>query len=122
MGDILLGNTLWYLVLQSDTITKTVFTILLIMSIVCWSVFLYKCILLRAKRTHALQALGLLQKASSLDDILKIGQQLNGTVPGYFIARNLRSVYSLLELQKKVGGERGFFLLATIRRPSISIN
>ena len=109
MGDILLGNTLWQMVLQSDSITKIVLTILLIMSIICWSVFLYKCVLLRTKRKHALQALGFLQKATSLDDILKIGQLLNGTVPGYFIARNLRLVYSLLELQKKAGGERGFF-------------
>jgi len=109
MGDMLLGNTLWQLILQSDAITKTVFTILLIMSIICWSIFLYKSVLLRTKRKHALQALSLLQKANTLDDILKIGQQLNGTVPGYFIARNLRAVYSLLELQKKVGSERGFF-------------
>jgi len=58
---------------------------------------------------HALQALGFLQKADSLDDILKIGQRMNGTVPGYFVARNMRSVYTLLELHKKVGGERGFF-------------
>jgi len=108
MADVFLGNTLWQLGVQSDAITKVVFTILLGMSTVCWAVFLYKCILLRTKRKHALQALGLLQKANSLDDMLKVGQQMNGTVPGYFIAQNLRSVYSLLELQKKVGGERGF--------------
>ena len=57
MGDILLGNTLWQMVLQSDSITKIVLTILLIMSIICWSVFLYKCVLLRTKRKHGLQAL-----------------------------------------------------------------
>ena len=107
--DLFLGNTLWQLIAQSDTITKIVLLILLAMSIICWTVFFYKCILLRTKRMHALQALGFLQKADSLDDILKIGQRMNGTVPGYFVARNMRSVYTLLELHKKVGGERGFF-------------
>lgn len=41
------GNALWQLVQQSDTISKAVLMILLIMSIACWSLFLSKIIVMR---------------------------------------------------------------------------
>lgn len=109
MTDLFLGNTLWQLVVQSDVLTKIVMTILMTMSVICWAVFLYKTILLKTKRVHALQALGLLQRATTINDIFTVGQELKGTVPGYFIVRNMRSVQTLLALHKKTGGERGFF-------------
>lgn len=108
MLDLLLGNTIWQLIVQSDMVTKIVLIILLLMSIVCWAVFFYKCILLRTKRKHALTALAMMQQAESIEAIVQVGQQLVGTVPGYFIARTMRSAHTLLTLHKQNNAERGF--------------
>lgn len=108
MVDMVLGNTLWQLIAQSDTITKVVLSILLVMSIICWAVFLYKSILLYAKRKHARQVLHALQQANAIEDVLAIGKQVDGTAPGYFIRRNMRSAYSLFELRKKGDHDHGF--------------
>lgn len=108
MFDFLLGNTLWQLIMQSDAVTKVVLFILLSMSIICWTLFFYKCIVLRVKRRHAVVALHMMHRAESVDDLIKMGQQLSGTVPGYFIARVMRATSTLLALHKHHGGDRGF--------------
>src|SRR5690242_707025 len=98
MFDFLLGNTLWQLIAQSDVVTKAVLFILLGMSVVCWALFFYKCIVLRVKRKHATAALHMMRRAESVDDLIKMGQLLSGTVPGYFIARIMRATSTLLAL------------------------
>ena len=46
------GNSLWYLIAQSDAMSKGVLLILLGMSIACWSVFLCKIFLLKPKKSY----------------------------------------------------------------------
>ena len=50
MKDLLLHNSMWELVLQSDFVTKMVLFVLLVMSISCWAIALYKLILFRIKK------------------------------------------------------------------------
>jgi len=100
----LMGNSLWQLIKQSDGATWCVLLILLALSVICWSIFLYKLILVRLKKKQLARALDLLKDAQSLESLVKINSTLSGTLPGYFIAKNLASFRMLSE--SKTGGER----------------
>lgn len=62
------GNSLWYLVKQSDTVTKIVLLVLLAMSIVCWAVFFYKLIVMRIKRKQLNDAIEQMRTVESFED------------------------------------------------------
>lgn len=96
------GNSLWYLVKQSDLATKAVLFILLIMSVLCWAIFFYKLIVLRIKKRQMHDALLLLHKVETFESLLAIAQQLSQTVPGYFFAKTLLAVK---RFAKTRGGE-----------------
>jgi len=103
MSNFLMGNSLWQLVVQSDSVSKLVLWILLFLSIACWSVFLYKVVLLRLKVKHMKKAFAAIKAMNSLDDMLTVATQLADTIPGYFLSKNLTYLKSLLEAQKEQG-------------------
>lgn len=43
-------NELWLLITQSDVVSKAVLLLLLVCSIMCWAIFLYKIVLFRIKK------------------------------------------------------------------------
>ena len=59
--------------------------LLLIMSIVCWTVFFYKLIMLRIKRKQMKEVLLSIKSAYSLEDMLAVSSRINKTIPGYFL-------------------------------------
>ena len=99
----LMGNALWHLVAQSDTISKLVLLSLLIMSIACWAVFFYKLSLVRLKRRQMQQAIAHLKTATTLDQVLTITGTLQSTMPGYFLSKNLSYLKGILEINKERG-------------------
>ncbi len=103
MFSFLMGNSIWQLIVQSDSVSKLVLFILLVLSIACWTVFFYKLVLIRIKRKHMQQALIALKSMNSLDDMLQAGTQLVNTVPGYFLSKNLSFLRSMLEAHKERG-------------------
>lgn len=103
MSNVLMGNSLWQLVMQSDHVSKFVLIILLALSIACWTVFLYKIVLLRIKKNHMKKALAAIKSTNTIDEMLMVATQLANTVPGYFLSKNLNYLKSLLETQKEIG-------------------
>jgi len=105
MLTLILGNALWQLVQQSDWVSKLVLLILAGMSVLCWAIFFYKLILLRIKKKQLGRAIKSVQEAETLDTILTLVSEQNGTVPGYFLSRNLGFLKSQLErAQAEVNG------------------
>lgn len=101
--NVFMGNSLWHLVVQSDRISKLVLLVLLGLSIVCWTVFLYKLIMFRIKRKHMQLALERLKTKHTIDDMLSVASDMALTVPGYFLSKNLAYLKTLLETQKELG-------------------
>lgn len=94
--ETLFGSALWQMVQQTDFLSMAVLLILLLLSIVCWALFLYKLILLQLKRGQMGRAITRIRAAHTLDDVLKIVGHIKGTVPGYFISQNLAFLKSIM--------------------------
>jgi len=94
---MVMGNSLWHLVWQSDRMSQGVLVILLIMSIICWTVFAYKVILFRIKQRHMTHALEQLSQANDLNSLVTLAGAFANTVPGFFLTKNLTYVKTLLQ-------------------------
>ena len=91
------GNSLWQLIRQTDGISKTVLLILLIMSIICWTVFLCKAILLYLKKRDLTLLFDQAKRAKTLDELDAVSSRYAGTLPGYFLTHNLAYIREVLE-------------------------
>lgn len=96
MVKIFLGNSLWHLVAQADVVTKVVLLILLFLSILCWAIFFYKLILLRIKRGQMRTVRKAMKNVTTFEQLLEVASTHTGTLPGYFLTRNLTFLKSLL--------------------------
>lgn len=100
MFSFLTGNGLWQLIAQSDALSKGVLLILLVLSIISWALFFYELFLISAKRKQLKEAVDALQKVQNVEELLSLAYRLNGTLPGYFLNKNLIMLKSLLETAK----------------------
>lgn len=91
------GNSLWHLVIQSDAVSKLVLLVLLILSIICWSVFLFKIIVLRLKCKQLTQVHYELESARSVEQLLVIASRQQATIAGYYLTRVMVFLKMLLE-------------------------
>jgi len=89
-------SNLWQLVLSSDMMTWIVLTILLCMSVFCWTVFLYKWILWRVKKRQLQSAISYMKNAENLEDVLHVTSKFSNTLPGYFLSKALTYLKALL--------------------------
>ncbi len=94
------GNTIFGLVAQSDFMTKFVLLTLLVLSILCWSIALYKLILCTMKRRQLAQVVQNLKDVHSFSKLFTLMSQHAKTLPGYFLSESLQHVKSLLVLKK----------------------
>jgi len=101
MTEQLLGNSMWQLIKQSDAMSKGVMLVLLVMSIVCWTIFLYKFCVLRMRQRSMEKALADIKKVESFDQLLTIASVHADTVAGVFLAKNLTYLKHLLESNRK---------------------
>jgi len=65
-----MGNMFWALILQSDTVTRAVLILLLVMSIFCWSLAIFKFITLKMRNMQLKKAMKVLSGISSLQDLI----------------------------------------------------
>lgn len=100
MDKLLMGNSLWQLVKQSDMMSKAVMLVLLGMSVVCWTLFLYRLTALRIKMRQLRQATGQFKNVGALDQMIALASQLSGTLPGYILSKSLHGFKGMLEQQK----------------------
>ncbi len=97
MGTWFVGNSLWHLVSQSDTVTTIVLLLLLSMSVVCWAVFICKVIIMAFKRRKLTRINKAIKNVHTLPALLEIAAVNKNSVPGYFLSTNLVFLKSLLE-------------------------
>lgn len=91
------GNAVWQLVTQSDFVTKVVLFIMLLMSITCWTVFLYKIIVLTVKKRQMIKAIRCLHDVKGFEEMRAVIASMADTFPGYFLKKNLLTLKTLLE-------------------------
>ena len=94
--DYFVGNSLWYLVKQSDPISKLVLLILFAISVLCWTIFLSKLILLIMRRREIRKAHRQLQAVKSIDDLVLIANHFAGTVSGQLLSQCLLALDRLV--------------------------
>jgi biopolymer transport protein TolQ len=99
----LMGNALWQLIKQSDFIAKLVLLALLVMSILCWSIFIYKHTYFKTKKKQLENALARLKSLHSIEQLLELASDYSGTLPGLFLSRNLTYLKGILEINKERG-------------------
>ena len=87
--NIFTENSLWLLIIQSDTMSKFVLLILLIMSVICWTLFMGKLLLFYIKEKHYTLVNHTIEKAKTVQDLEAIIQVYSHTEPGYFITKTL---------------------------------
>jgi biopolymer transport protein TolQ len=102
----LFENGLWQLIEQSDLVSKGVLVLLLFISILCWTVFFYKLILLRLKKKHIATVIGHLKNVKTVDEISTIALTYSHTVPGYLLTQNLRLFKEILMQKNEAKIER----------------
>lgn len=87
--NIFAGNSLWQLVVQSDLISKFVLLLLLGMSVICWTIFLCKLIILRIKKNQFKNINKKMMNIKSIPQLLDLATTYRTTTPGYFLSKNL---------------------------------
>lgn len=95
----IMGNTMWSLVYQSDVMTWIVLLVLLALSIISWTVFLYKFLVLRIKRRQLNRIAQKMRELQSVESILALSASLQADLPSYFLAHNVTYIKSLLAAQ-----------------------
>lgn len=98
MSKILMGNSIWHLVSSSDSISKFVLIVLLILSIFCWTVFFYKLILFRIKKRQLEKVLKEISSANSIEELIAVAANNKDTLPGYFLTKNFSFLKNILSV------------------------
>lgn len=83
------GNSLWYLIVQSDAMSKGVLLCLLGMSVLCWTIFLFKIIVHSIKSYQVKKALSDLSANNTVSDLKHYSLAHNRTVISYIINKNM---------------------------------
>ncbi len=97
MMRLFLGNAMWQLIKQADAVSKLVLLILLVMSIMCWTAFFYKVILVRIKKRQLAKVLVQVKNVKTLDDMRALISVFSKTLPGYFLSRNVKLLKDMLK-------------------------
>ena len=103
MFKLFLGNSIWNLVSQADIVSKIVLLILLFISILCWTVFLYKLILFSIKKRQVMTVMKALNKATNFDELIGVAATYKDTLPGYFLSKNLMFLKNVLVMDHDSG-------------------
>lgn len=99
--NVLLGNSLWHLVAQSDGMTKAVLLLLFGMSVVCWSLMFYKVILLQLKKKQIFSFSQKLKKDMSIEDLTLLASQNYKTYSGHLLNAQLETTDQLISILKE---------------------
>jgi biopolymer transport protein ExbB/TolQ len=93
------GNSLWYLITQSDLMSWIVLLTLLLLSIVCWAIFFGKYMITRVKMQQLRAAYKKLYSINTLEQLDALAIALQDTVPGYIIAKQRTVMKSVHDWQ-----------------------
>ena len=93
------GNSLWYLITQSDLMSWIVLLILLVLSIVCWAIFFGKYMITRVKMQQLQAAYKKLYAVNTIEQLDGLAVALQDTVPGYIITKQRGTMKSVHDWQ-----------------------
>jgi biopolymer transport protein TolQ len=96
MASGIMGNSIWQLVSDSDAMTWVVLIVLLALSIISWTVFLYKFLVLRIKLKQLNRISRKMRELNNVESIMALGSSLNSDLPSYFLAQNVMYIKSLM--------------------------
>ena len=100
MAGFLAGSTMFSLILQGDMMTKVILLFLFGMSVISWSIALYKLVLFRIKLYQLEQVLEKLKDVQDFKNLFAVMQQHTKTMPGYFLSRCLKYLKELLMIKQ----------------------
>ncbi len=92
-----LGNSMWQLIAYSDWMTWIVLLILFILSVICWSILLYKIVIWRMKIQQLKNAIANMKQANDIEDVIKIATHNKHNISGYFLTMELNSLKIILK-------------------------
>jgi biopolymer transport protein TolQ len=95
----IMGNSIWQLVRGSDAMTWVVLLVLLALSIISWTVFLYKFLVIRIKQRQLDRINAKLRELNSTEAILGLTSSLNTDLPSYFLSQNALYIRSVMASQ-----------------------
>lgn len=95
----IMGNSIWQLVRSSDAMTWVVLLVLLALSIISWTVFLYKYLIVSIKCKQLDRVNAKLRELNSAEAILGLASSLNTDMPSYFLAQNALYIRSVMSYQ-----------------------
>ena len=98
---MIMGNALWQLVVQSDFITKAVLCILLGMSIMCWTIFIYKIILIYRKKREFDEILTCLEHVDNVERMNTTVTRFSNTLSGMLLSKNMVFVQDILQEKRR---------------------
>ena len=96
MIKLFLGNSMWHLVMQADMTSRLVLLFLFGLSVICWSIFFYKLILLRVKKRQMLIVSKHMMNVTTFEQLLEVASTHSSTLPGFFLTKNLTFLKSML--------------------------
>lgn len=99
MISVLGASTMWSLILQGDTMTKFILLFLFAMSVLSWSIALYKLVLFRLKLTQLYEVVGALKNVENFKALFVVMSEHMKTMPGYFLSRCCKYLKDLLTIR-----------------------
>ena len=93
-------NSMWSLIAQGDAMTKFILIFLTGMSILCWSIALYKLVLFYIKNKQLNQVVHELKNVDDFKQLFAVAKKHAKTMPGYFLSQCLKHFKELLILKK----------------------
>jgi biopolymer transport protein ExbB/TolQ len=95
--NMFVGNSMWHLVSQSDLVSKLVVFSLFVLSIVCWTIFITKLIMLRMRKRDMQRALDYIKTVRSVEDLVTLSTYFTNTLPGRLTASVLLLLNQIIE-------------------------
>lgn len=109
-----MNNMLWQLIIQSDIVSKIVLIILFLMSVICWSILIYKFLIFHLKSSQLSKAYNLLENTTELKDFILKASRLRNNYGGEIIAHFLTDFKLALQIgDNKISSENEWNLLQT---------
>ena len=97
------NSAVWQLIKQSDWVSKYIVMLgLAVLSVVCVAIMIHKFVQYRQHKLMLERILVALRRARSLQDLVAISKEFNGSIGGILIGNSLDEVKQLLEEKKEL--------------------
>ncbi len=109
------GNAMWHLLVQSDFVTKLIMIILLLVSIICWTVIFYKWVQLNDKSQQLESLLAKIDRVKNSSDFNRVINESRMLFGGELVTSYIDQLQELngvkVEYQKELLDEQQYMLI-----------